>query len=216
MIEMLACFLSFDDWHYKEWHETLPLFIEYNIKATFYIAFNSGVEGHGITSHMPDDGEWRMLHKIDDAGHMIGYHTWQHKAAKWFLIKYGKEKYMKKEIYSGLTLFNQHGFDIKHFSYPHGSYTKESNELLFNVFNTLRTSVVPNEVEFYDSIQLFPKALDIHEPETLILFKQMIKLNKIIYLFAHNPQLNHIKRKLKELFQYGKDNGVRFYSMDLK
>jgi len=214
MIEKPACFLSFDDWHYKEWHRTLPLFAKYDAKGTFYIAFNSGDERYGITSHMPDEEEWRMLCEIKDAGHVIGYHTWQHKAARWFLDKYGMKGYVEKEIHPGITLFGQHGFDVKHFSYPHGSRTEATDALLGGIFSTVRTSVGPKEIETYDSGQRFPKALDINEIETVNFFKSSVRLNRIVYLFTHNPQLGYINRLLEEILQFGKDNGVGFYSMD--
>lgn len=216
MIELPACFLSFDDWHYREWHGLLNI-LEYNkAKVTFYVAFNSGDEKIGVTTHIPKADEWDMLRNLRDEGHTIGYHSYRHKGAKTTLEKLGIHEYLKNDMVPGLWLLRDYGFIIKHFAYPHGSRSDKTDEILNEYFVTLRGTITPVEIEFYDEPARFPKALDIHEPETIDILKRAIEEKKIIYLFGHNPESPGVMRKLAEILKFGRDGDIHFYSMDEK
>lgn len=214
-IKIPAVFLSFDDCHLAEWHEVLPLFEKYNVRVTFYISYVEDI----------DESGWRMIGGMRKAGHTIGYHGLRHGRAGNMVKDIGCESYLKKEIGSGLKVFKRRGFDnIRHFSYPYGNRTEDSDKCLLTVFDTLRMG----GVYFY-----VPASLD---KETLIhsmsfgaraakkfgQFQRAMQQNKIICTYMHRPKgkivpaMSHpMEYWLEEILKFGRKKGATFYPMEV-
>ena len=128
-IKTPAVFLSFDDCHIAEWHETLPLFERYDARVTFYVSYVRDI----------DDTGWRLLGELREAEHTVAFHGLNHMRAGEIVEKESCEAYLARDIHTGLKIMEEHGFDnIRHFSYPYGNRTEESDRCLWKIFDTLR------------------------------------------------------------------------------
>jgi len=135
MIKVPALFLSFDDCHIQDWYNFLPFFQKHEIKATFYIS--------NIKDLNVDD--WAKIQKIQDDNHCIGLHGYSHIRAGLEVGKLGCKRYLEKEITPALALLSKHGItNVKHFSYPWGNRTPESDACLLKYFKTLRIGGIKN------------------------------------------------------------------------
>jgi peptidoglycan/xylan/chitin deacetylase (PgdA/CDA1 family) len=121
-----AVFLSFDDLWVDEWYAT---FAESRIKVTFYPA---------TIGNLAEDG-WKKLKALEDAGHTIGFHGLNHLRAGVEVTARGPERFLADEIMPGLRLFEEHGMRWPlHYSYPYGNRTAQSDDVLLDIFRTLR------------------------------------------------------------------------------
>lgn len=199
IIKSPAIFLSFDDHHINNWHRNLEFFEKNNMKVTFYICY----------PHKMKDEEWNKIKKIQSKGHTIGFHGLNHKWATRFLNKNGCQQYLDYEIDKGLNFFKDQGIEIDHFSYPFGNRTTETDNCLFNRFNTLRgTSLVDTPKFFYNINDLSKLRLLISKPLNSIsisiknLFKQK---NIAIFLYSHtfkNEEMNMLLSISKQSYFY--------------
>ena len=219
-IKTPAIFLSFDDSWIDIWHESLPFFEEYDIKATFYLSFGVN-EGKVNTPYSMTDIRWERLKEIHDSGHTIGFHTVGHERVDTTIRKIGGAQYCQKEIYPGLETMGKHGIIPRHFAYPYGRWSEESNKCLLAVFDTLRGSVIPQEADLmrlYDTrdlsnLRIFT-ALDIlydFFPEYL---NRLTKEKKIGFFHAHRTA-PWIQGKLRAIFKMGQAHGINFYPMSM-
>lgn len=126
-----AVFLCFDDCHIDEWYHSIGYFDHHNMKVTFYLSDIAGIRliNHG----------WEKVHELEVHGHTIGYHGMNHLRAGNMIAEEGCEVFMAREIIVGLNILKDEGFeDIRHYCYPYGNRTEESDKCLLTVFDTLR------------------------------------------------------------------------------
>lgn len=207
MIKMPAVFLSFDDCHIREWHATLPLLEENGIKATFYLSNISDIDNTG----------WKALQKIRDADHVIAYHGLNHLRAGASVIRDGCEAYLKYEIYPGLEILDKKGFrNIRHFSYPRGNRTRESNICLFEIFDTLRiggrelyTTASMANARLIKSLNFgkFPERKMCGHEGLLALAG---RTGKAVFFYMHEP----VAHRLQYMGEFAKQNGLNFHTME--
>lgn len=136
-----AIFLGFDDHFIHQWYGVRDLLVEYGAKVTFYLAKMDEYT----------DQEWTMLNALREDGHTIGHHGLRHRRAGEVSMSPNDERrkdpevitdwsiWLEKEIHKGSCILHRHGIPIpKHYSYPNGNRSPESDEVLLRVFKTLR------------------------------------------------------------------------------
>lgn len=123
--------LSFDDGSaVASWQEYRHIFDKYNIKVTFNVGrYLTQVKNVGLES---------FLLEMQSAGHRIGYHGTHHLNAADFVELHGIQDYVRVEILPDLVHMRDDKFIIEHFAYPFGSFTRETDVVLSQYFNTLR------------------------------------------------------------------------------
>jgi len=130
-IKTPAMLLCFDDCHIEEWHNYLQFFDDHNMRVTFYV---SGIAGIRLLDH-----GWDKLRDIKAHGHTIAYHGMNHLRAGLVVEQEGCEVYMAREIWTGLKIMKDEGFEnIQHYCYPYGNRTEASDHCLWKTFRTLR------------------------------------------------------------------------------
>lgn len=120
--------LTFDDINIGNWHASLDLLDKYDTKATFYISHNFLIR--------PD--QWEMVKEMQERGHEIGSHSYNHKDAEAYAKEHSVAEYIADEILPSLKLFKENDIVINSFSYPGGAYTAELNTELNKIFPILR------------------------------------------------------------------------------
>lgn len=205
-LKVPAVFLSFDDLHLEEWHSMLPMLEAYGARVTFYLSDLDKIDPCG----------WQQLHDMRVAGHTIAFHGLHHLRARPTVRDEGCEAYLNRDIFEGLSILANHGFDnVRHFSYPYGNRNDESDVCLFAHFDTLRTGGrMLHTPESIRSTRLL-NALNYgkfrerefcgHEP----LLHATARNKKIVCFYMHKP----IEHRLKYMFEYGMKHGVGFYPM---
>lgn len=127
-----AMLLCFDDCHIGEWYDYLQFFDAHNMKVTFYITGIAGIR-------LCVDHGWDKLRRLQAHGHTIAYHGMHHLRAGTMIDEEGCDTFMAREIWAGLEILKDEGFDnIQHYCYPHGNRTEASDRCLWRVFRTLR------------------------------------------------------------------------------
>jgi len=208
-----AIFLSFDDWHVKEWIEFLPVLDKYGIKATFYIAFHH----QGKRRVFPEDIP--LIKRLHDEGHTIGCHTWHHLNSKNMIAKWGNKKYIQKEILPCLEALG--GLQVQHFSYPYGPYSAESNVCLYGRFDTLRGVTANGKLVFYSPSQIKShrafNATDVRNIElnSKQYFDAMRTSDGAVFLYAHNPMHKWMFETFVKLFEFAAGSGIPFLPMSV-
>jgi len=216
MIKAPAAFLSFDDQYIKEWHETLPMLERYGAKATFYVSLNY--------PQPMDDGKWRLLIDIRNAGHAIGYHGVNHVRTGAVIEEIGWKAYKKKELTAGLKIFNDHGFNnLRHFSYPYGQRSDDANKLLQGEFDTLRVGggwkYAPQEIQ--KARMIHAMSFGARVERKFGHFKNAMDKKKVFCFYIHNPKgrivpkMSHpMEYWLERALDYGRRRDAKFYSME--
>lgn len=118
--------VSFDDNH-RGWHEALPIFAEFGVRATFYIntcvlsgtssdeetrRYYDLIAHHGVRAPL-SAGEIRAIH---EAGHIIGAHTHSHIDMRRVPMEQARADLEKnRAVLEEIT-----GAKVEHFAYPFG------------------------------------------------------------------------------------------------
>lgn len=182
-----AMLLCFDDCHIGEWHNYIKFFDDHNMKVTFYVSEIAGIR-------LIDHG-WDKLHELQAHGHTIAYHGMNHLRAGQIIGEEGCEAFMAREIWTGLRILKEEGFDnIQHYCYPYGNRTETSDRCLWKIFRTLRRGGRP----FYFSIEQirrerligtkhFGKGIDGVDDGYKRLIKGAIQSNSVICGYMHYP-----------------------------
>jgi len=198
-----------------------PLFFEkYKVKVTFYLSY---------LPLIPDE-EWPMIHALRDAGHTIAFHGTYHLDAREFIPRVGCKKFMEVEIWPGMEILKQRGFDdIHHYAYPHGNENPITRNCLSKYFDTLRTvgfrSYKQDEIKSnryrIKSFNLAKIPLK-KKDKNFNSIKRLAKTNRFFFTHMHRVKgkelpvtENHSARAiLKKLFLVGNEYGIKFLSME--
>jgi len=213
-IKTPAVFLSFDDCHLKEWHETLPLFARYDARVTFYVSYIRDI----------DDTGWQLLGELREAGHTIAFHGLNHMRAGLTVAQENCEAYLARDIHTGLRIMKDNGFNnIRHFSYPYGNRTEESDRCLWKIFDTLRMGGVhyymPRTILETRLIHSF--SFGARSEHKFGHFKTGINKRAVVCTYMHRPkgkitpQMSHpMEYWLETILDYGRKHGTTFYPME--
>lgn len=192
-IKTPAMLLCFDDCYIDEWYNHLQFFDDHNMKLTFYVANIAGIR-------LKDHG-WDKLREIQARGHTIGYHGMNHLRAGTIVAEEGCEVFMAREIWTGLNILKEEGFDnIQHYCYPQGNRTEASDRCLWKVFRTLRRGGRPFS---FSTTQLqaqrllgtkhFAKGIDGVDEGYKKLIQGTIQNNQIICGYMHSPMSRRLE-----------------------
>lgn len=208
MIEGPAVLLCFDDCHIGAWHNYLRFFDDHNMKVTFYV---SGIAGIRLIDH-----GWDKLRELHAHSHTIAYHGMNHLRAGTTVDKEGCEIFMAREVWVGLEILKEEGFDnIQHYCYPYGNRTEASDKCLLKRFATIRKggreAYSPEQIK---RIRIFGSSDFGKFPEQKLCgHERFLELamaqRRIVSFYMHKP----VKHRLEYLANFGRHNGVNFYSM---
>jgi len=134
--------LTFDDNYISEWAGISPWMRQRGMKATFYVS--------NVDRYSP--AEFRHLRILEEAGHEIGYHGLNHSRAGLAgkpvdrrnpKLEGEREyrslgEYIEKEITAGLEILDREGIRPRHFSYPFGNQTPETDRAMLKIFDSVR------------------------------------------------------------------------------
>ncbi len=99
-------YLTFDDGPDKKFTcNLLDLLKEYNVKASFFVIAKFAEENQDIIKRMKKEG------------HLIGYHSFEHKNALW-----QSPRYMKHDFENSKKIFENLGVNIHYFRPPWGHF----------------------------------------------------------------------------------------------
>jgi len=152
--------LSFDD-YYTNWDTYLPLFDEYEAKATFFV--------HGPYAN----ARQRFFSKAAESGHEVGWHNESHPN----LTTVDRATF-DWETVGSLEQIKNDGFDIVSFAYPGGNYEDWMNAELLRTFKFTRGFDRHIYVYNIDDLKsggfIFSKAIDERRYNTVYTFEHDI------------------------------------------
>jgi peptidoglycan-N-acetylglucosamine deacetylase len=134
---------TFDDQYVDEWYSFSDIFLEYNIKATFFINRPQNLI----------DCQIKKLRQLAEDGHEIGCHGFNHLNAMDFKDNF--EMYFSEEVNPAIEILESLGFEIKSFAYPYGSSTEQIDSLLLQRIQYLRKAtwnIKDTTIDYYDNI----------------------------------------------------------------
>ena len=115
----------------ETWRDYRHIFEQYpDVKVTFFVGrYTDFYMGTPMVDFLRD---------MKAAGHRIAMHGTKHLRAEDFVALHGIQGYVKVEILPDLVNLRADGFDIEHFAYGFGSFTRETDVVLSQYFKTLR------------------------------------------------------------------------------
>jgi len=206
MIKSPGFFLCFDDQYIDEWYKWLDFFDSNKMKATFYIA--------NLGSISPS--QWEKTREIRNRGHTIGCHGFRHARAGATIKRIGCEQFCEEEIFQSLRKFSEEAIGgIRHYCYPWGGRTEESDKCLLEIFDTLRIG----RCKVYTKSEMLKARLigsgdygkqaeskySGHEGR----LNEIIRDKSFVNFHMHEP----VKHRIEYLASFGKTNGINFYPM---
>lgn len=210
MIKAPAVLLCFDDCHIGAWHDYLQFFDDHQMKVTFYLSDIAGIrlKNHG----------WEKLQELRSHGHTIAYHGLNHLRAGTTVDKEGCEAFMAREVWAGLEILKEEGFDnVRHYCYPYGNCNEASDKCLLECFDTLRKGGRESySLEQMRNIKVFASSdfgkfserkLCGHEG---FLESAMVQ-RRIVSFHMHIP----VRHRLEYIFEHGKRHGLKFYPLEI-
>jgi peptidoglycan/xylan/chitin deacetylase (PgdA/CDA1 family) len=120
---------SFDDAYISEWIATRDLFIQYNARLTFFIAFWDQLS----------DKDKASIHMLADDGHDIEAHSVKHQRGPVYVEENGLGSYMSDEVQPSIDNLRNDGFDVSVFAYPYGARTDETDRAILDRVDILRS-----------------------------------------------------------------------------
>ena len=214
--------LSFDDRYINEWFELRDLFLNNEVKVTFFIT--------QLNSLSTD--EIQKLKLLQNDGHEIGFHGMHHVLSEHYIKEYSYKEYFEYEINPGIRWMDSLEFNCTSFAYPYGAKYWFTDYLLGEKFEVLRgvsslkrsLNIVENDAVFYSHSG--NKTVDaigfdvISAIDTLMIneaIDRSVNTSEVLLLFAHRP--SHYPDKgysfniegLKYIIKKVKENDLSFY-----
>lgn len=209
--------LTFDDSACIDtWLDYLDFFEDHEIKVTFY-----------IDRYISRRKELKpKLKIIEKNGHEIGCHTTSHKNAIEVVNLNGLDLWLENEVLLNTNAMKDDGFEINSFAYPFGAHNDETDNILKNYYQSIRTFInitkLPNPYDAtFDNFKKLGIGIDTaYFRENLIYeyIDEAIEKEESIVFVAHAIEnwTNgfHIKEEeLKKVILYAKKNGLEFVTM---
>ena len=126
---------TFDDNHVDDWFSLRDFFLEYQVKATFFVSNFDKLK----------DREIVLLDTLQSDGHEIGCHGYRHMSVE---RDYDSDpsrisEYLQNEILPAVEVMEKNGFHPVSFAYPFGHRNPSYDLALLKHFTHLRASVYP-------------------------------------------------------------------------
>ncbi|MEN2401103.1 polysaccharide deacetylase family protein [Flavobacterium sp. MC2016-06] len=213
--------LTFDDDYVDTWYNAEKELRPFNWKATFFICKYS--------AFTKDQKE--KLHYLQNMGHDIAGHGYNHENAVKYAGQYGLDAYIKNEILPLKKIMHKDGFNIKSFAYPDGARDGELDKRLLKYFDFIRGTTY-GELEpksqycYYENNRvIYGLGIDDdYEQFNLEYYKSLLlyakEHNKIVIFYGHktvdkaNERLETPIGLLKQLCAFAVENNLKFYSVD--
>ena len=214
---------TFDDKFVDAWYDLHNLLDNTNWKATFFVMQYNTLNRDQIDK----------LKKLQEYGHEIGSHSYNHTSARDYARDYGIDAYLENEIYPLNELMAEDGFTLTSFAYPFGHRNVQTDAALLNEFKIIRgitgasndNSTEPSLLNCYynNNKLIFGLGIDSsygRSNEYLFsILDYAKKENKIVIFYAHNPrriisgnyQVEYLR--MVELCKYINDNNMKFYTV---
>ena len=213
--------LTFDDDYIEDWCNADKLLNPQGWKATFFIC--------KYISFTPE--QKKKLHYLQDRGHDIAGHGYNHQNAIKYSAAHGLNGYVKDEILPLKALMAKDGFNISSFAYPDGARDAALDKELFNYFDIIRGTTygeLPPSKQFcyYTGNRLIYglgidddyKQFNVAYYKSLMYYAK--KHNKIVIFYGHKTVENADENletpmyALEDICKYAKNNGLKFYTVD--
>ncbi len=110
--------LTFDDSHFDDWEEVMPLFEKYNARATFF------ARGELTPRYVAG------MRRLSEAGHSIGLHGRLHVRAPVYVGERGADAWLRDEVLPQVEICRSAGLPFTSFAYPYNARTDETDGLL--------------------------------------------------------------------------------------
>jgi peptidoglycan/xylan/chitin deacetylase (PgdA/CDA1 family) len=212
--------ISFDDTSVNEWYDADKILRQYSWKATFCVSKINTLNHSEITK----------LLELQNEGHEIAGHSFNHLDAKKFVARNGIDTYIKQEINPMLALMHFYSFKTTSFAYPFGFRNPDIDVALLKKFKIVRGTTYGAEDPFFkncyfnNSKLVFALGIDTDHPKfsTPYLIKLLDyakRKHKILILFGHKPVLKvtaNYQTKietLKLICNYVKQHNMTFYTL---
>jgi peptidoglycan/xylan/chitin deacetylase (PgdA/CDA1 family) len=213
--------LTFDDNYVDDWYNAEKRLQHSGWKATFFIC-----KYDSLTPQQK-----KKLHYLQDMGHDIAAHGYNHENALKYSAKYGLTKYVNDEVIPLKAAMDKDGFNIRSFAYPDGARDATLDKELLKYFDIIRGTTygkLPPESQYcyYEGKRVIYglgidddyKQFDVAYYKTLMKYAK--KHNKILVFYGHKTVTNADERletplsALQEICEYATNNGLKFYTVD--
>jgi hypothetical protein len=130
--------IMYDDWHTKEWVETMPLLDEYGAHVTLYVGRYPTMS---TTAHL-------QLADLAAAGHDVEAHSVKHLRGPTFVEEYGLRAYLDDEVKPSVELLRADGYEVLSYAYPFGVRTDETDHAIVDdgVVEMVRALAKPRQL----------------------------------------------------------------------
>ncbi|KAF2336953.1 polysaccharide deacetylase family protein [Flavobacterium daemonense] len=212
---------TFDDDYIDDWYEADQLLHPYNWKGTFFVCWYASL----------DKEKKSKLHYLQDRGHEIAGHGYNHLNALKYSKEFGIEKYINDDILPLKAAMKKDGFDIHTFAYPDGARDAALDTELLKHFDIIRGTTyeeIRPESQFCyydDSRVVYGLGIDDdYKQFNIPYYKSLMDYakahNKIVIFYGHKTVSNADEKletplsALEDLCKYAKNKGLKFYTMD--
>tara|TARA_Y100000310_G_C20455018_1_gene702616 strand:- start:79 stop:867 length:789 start_codon:yes stop_codon:yes gene_type:complete len=217
---------TFDDDYVDDWFSLREFFLEYQVKATFFVSNFDKLE----------DREIVLLDTLQSDGHEIGCHGYRHIGIE---RDYDSDpsrisEYLQNEILPAIEVMNENGFHPVSFAYPFGHRNSYYDRALLKYFSHVRSTVYPDNSRsakytneaFYscprDSGLVYALGIDsvfeIKRKHLKAALRRAMEDGKILILYAH--RVGHQTNKysvsiddIKALIEIASELQLRFYTL---
>ncbi|HEY5944301.1 MAG TPA: polysaccharide deacetylase family protein [Kofleriaceae bacterium] len=129
--------LQYDDWHTKEWVDSMPLLDQYGAHVTLFVGRYPGMPP---TAHL-------QLAALAAAGHDIEAHSITHSRGPGYVEEHGLTTYLDEEVMPSLDLLRGDGYEVLSYAYPFGVRTEQTDHaILGRGVEMVRALAKPNEL----------------------------------------------------------------------
>jgi peptidoglycan/xylan/chitin deacetylase (PgdA/CDA1 family) len=212
--------LTFDDAYVNEWYRANQVLKKYDWKATFNICRIDSI----------GEPQQRMLHQLQNEGHEIAGHGYNHYNAVKFVDQNGMNAYLQQEIDPMMAAMKRRKFNVTTFTYPYGERSDALDSTLTKRFRIIRGRAFcgdqPEKEGCYFRGTKFMYAFDIDKSHKHFSYHYLLELldyakknNKILVLCGHNVVNNvtgNYQTQLETLefvCKYMKINNMKFYTL---
>lgn len=215
--------LTFDDNYIDDWYTADNTLNHYGWKATFFICKYAWLTPN----------EKKELHYLQDKGHDIAGHGYNHENALKYAAKYGLNKYINDEIIPLKAAMSRDRFNITSFAYPDGAGAHDAtldNNLLkyFSVIRGTTYGELPPDSQYcyYKGERvIYGLGIDTdYKQFNLEYYKALMdyakKHNKIVIFYGHKTVNNATGKletpleALQQICEYAVNNNLKFYTVD--
>lgn len=213
--------LSFDDNYVEDWYNAEKRLHHLGWKATFFVC-----KYDSLTAIQK-----KKLHYLQDVGHDIAAHGYNHENALKYSAAHGLTAYIDNDIIPLKKIMDKDGFNIRSFAYPDGARDAALDKELLKYFDIIRGTTYgmlapESQYCYYEGNRvIYGLGIDDdYKQFNVDYYKRLMdyakKKNKIVIFYGHKTvDIADEKNEtplaaLEELCKYAVDNNLKFYTID--